>query len=425
MLNQWIENIEANRSGSFYSDAPFSLVQGGQYELSFLSREKVRVQIEEPITNGFLTYTDSKNLTSLGDSTWGGATASGAIPEPGEWAMMLAGFGVVGFFPPIAFCVTILRIVGMLKRSTSLYRSEATKILTKQQPQCIGIIGLGTMGTIMARSLVQAGHEVVGYDPLPAARRRLRQSGGQALASASEVAQHADALICSLPSSAALHEVVANLQLTDKPSKKQMVIETSTLPLADKLAAATALRTQGRLMLDAPISGTATPAPEKNWIIYLSGPPAACREAATLVKAFTFQAPRVGALGAGMKLKLAANHLVAIYNVAYAEMVTLCRNMGLDPSMALAQMGHSPYIGTGAMRLRVPMMIERQYEPASMKIALWQKDMQIITEMARSVHSPTPLLDACASVYSAAMALGLGEADTAATAEVLARSSRG
>lgn len=235
------------------------------------------------------------------------------------------------------------------------------------------------------------------------------------------MAQQADALICSLPSTAALNAVVAELQQAGRPKAGQTVIETSTLPLADKLAAAAGLRKQGRQMVDAPISGTAVPAPQQNWIIYLSGSLAACREAAALAQAFTLQAPRVGALGAGTKLKLAANHLVAIYNVAYAEMVTLCRRMDLDPAVALAQMGHSPYIGTGAMRLRMPMMIERNYEPASMKIALWQKDMQIISEMARSVHCPTPLLDTCHSIYTAAMALGLGQADTAATAEVLAR----
>jgi 3-hydroxyisobutyrate dehydrogenase-like beta-hydroxyacid dehydrogenase len=161
--------------------------------------------------------------------------------------------------------------------------------------------------------------------------------------------------------------------------------------------------------------------PQQTWIMYLGGTQAACREAAALARAFTLDAPRVGQLGAGMKLKVAANHLVAIYNVAYAEMVTLCRRMGLDPAVALQHMGHSPYIGTGAMRLRVPFMIERRYEPATMKIALWQKDMQVIGEMARAVQCPTPLLDACAPIYTAAMALGLGLSDTAATAEVLAR----
>jgi hypothetical protein len=63
---------------------------------------------------------------------------------------------------------------------------------------------------------------------------------------------------------------------------------------------------------------------------------------------------------------------LAIYNVACAEMPTLCRRMGLAPAVALQHMGHSPCIGTGAMRLRVPFMIARQYEPATMKMVLWQ-----------------------------------------------------
>ena len=291
----------------------------------------------------------------------------------------------------------------------------------KHAARRVGVIGLGTMGGIIARSLVEAGHEVVGHDPTPACRARLRRAGGQALASNTEVARAAEVLITSLPSSAALHGVVDDLQSAGAPPARQLVIETSTLPLADKLAAAAALRRQGRVMVDAPISGTAMQTPQQTWIMYLGGTQAACREAAALARAFTLDAPRVGQLGAGMKLKVAANHLVAIYNVAYAEMVTLCRRMGLDPAVALQHMGHSPYIGTGAMRLRVPFMIERRYEPATMKIALWQKDMQVIGEMARAVQCPTPLLDACAPIYTAAMALGLGLSDTAATAEVLAR----
>ncbi len=291
---------------------------------------------------------------------------------------------------------------------------------TQPAARRVGLIGLGTMGGLIAQALIGAGHTVVGHDPLPAARQRLRRQGGQALASNAAVAREAEVLISSLPSAAALHAVVAELQQAAAPRPRQLLIETSTLPVADKLAAAATLRGQGRAMVDAPISGTATPTPNQVWVMYISGSVAACREAAGLASAFTLSAPRIGPLGDGTRLKLAANHLVAIYNVAYAEMVTLCRRMGLDPAVALQHMGHSPYIGTGAMRLRVPMMIERQYEPATMKMVLWQKDMQVIGDMARELNCPTPLLDACRPLYTAALALGLGEADTAATAEVLA-----
>lgn len=284
----------------------------------------------------------------------------------------------------------------------------------------VGLVGLGIMGGRMAQALIEAGHRVCGHDPLAARRQALRRAGGQPMPSNAEVAGQAEVLICSLPTAAALRQVVEALGQVPPPVAGQLFIETSTLALEDKMWAAQALRRQGRTMVDAPISGTATARPQEVWIMYLSGTVAACRRAAPVVGAFTLQAPRVGALGAGTKLKFAANHLVAIYNVAYAEMVTFCRRMGLDPAVALEHMGHSPYIGTGAMRLRVPFMIERRYEPATMKIDLWQKDMQVIGEQARAVGCPTPLLDACAAIYAAAAAQGLGELDTAAAAEVLA-----
>lgn len=284
----------------------------------------------------------------------------------------------------------------------------------------VGLVGLGIMGHLMARALRQQGYEVWGHDPLPSARQRCAKLGVHTPGSNAQVAAHADLLILCLPSTPALQQVVHELSAVPVSGPAQVLVECSTLPLADKQAAAAAFKRQGRQLLDAPISGTATPQPQANWIMYLSGPVAACRQAAAVVQAFTLKAPRVGAFGAGIRLKIAANHLVGIYNVAYAEMVALCRAMGLDPKVALAHMADSPYIGTGLMALRMPMMIERQYEPATMKIELWQKDMQVIGEMARAAQCPLPLLNTCASLYTAAMAQGRAAQDTAAVAEVLA-----
>lgn len=215
-------------------------------------------------------------------------------------------------------------------------------------------------------------YEVLGYDVDAARMRGLRRAGGTPVPGYAELARQADAIITSLPSAQALHDVVAALQDVKPRKRGQVLLETSTLPLADKERADAALCSQGRVMLDAPISGTATDRPAQAWIMYLSGPPAACRKVQAWVSHFTLDAPRVGATGSGSgsKLKFAANHHVAILNVACAEMVALCRKMGLDPRVALQHMGHSPYLGTGLMRIRMPMMLDRRYQPATMKIGV-------------------------------------------------------
>jgi putative dehydrogenase len=295
--------------------------------------------------------------------------------------------------------------------------------VAKQQRPVVGIIGLGIMGGIMAETLLAQGFEVAGHDPISSCRQRLKRAGGRVCATNAEVAQTADVLITSLPSAKALHGVVNDLGQAVRKKAKQIVIETSTLPLPEKEAAAQALAAQGRVMLDCPISGTATRVGDRTWTIYVSGPKTACRQVAPIFQALTDMAPYIGEVGAGTKLKYAANHLVAIYNVAYAETVNLCRKMGLDPKVALEHMGHSPMLGTGVMRLRMPFMIERQYTPPTMKVEVWQKDMQIIGDLAKAMNCPLPLFNTCATVYTAAMAQGLNLHDTASTAEVLAMMS--
>ena len=301
-----------------------------------------------------------------------------------------------------------------------------------QRTSTIGVIGLGIMGGMMAETLRAHGHDVTGFDPAAAARKRLAKCGGRPLASAAAVAQSADIIIVSLPSSAALKAVaqeLANAPHAGKPhagkngskpgQARRIVIETSTLPIADKEQAAALLQPAGFTVLDCPISGTAARMKDRTWTIFLSGERAACKRVEPVLKAFTDNLPNVGAFGNGTKLKFSANHLVAIYNVAYAESVTLARKMGLDPREMLKLFGPSDVLGTGVMRLRMPFMVERKYTPPTMKIEVWQKDMQVIGDMAKSVNCPTPLFSACVPVYNAAMAQGLALEDTASTAEVL------
>ncbi len=286
----------------------------------------------------------------------------------------------------------------------------------------VGVIGLGIMGSAMAAALVKAGYAVCGYDVVPAARKRLAQAGGRPLASNTAVAAEADLLIVSVSTSQALRDVAAQVAAAPRrpTGQRPVVVETSTLTLADKEDARKVLGRAGLPVLDCPISGTAVRMKERAWTIFASGPRPAFNRVRTMLAVFSDNVPYVGPYGNGTKMKFAANHLVAIYNVATAESVNLARKMGLDPQAVLDLFGHSPIIGTGVMRLRMPFMIRREYEPATMKVEVWQKDMQVIGEMAREVDCPTPLFSACHPIYTAAMAQGLAESDTASVSEVLA-----
>jgi len=271
----------------------------------------------------------------------------------------------------------------------------------------------------MAEALLAAGFEVCGYDPAPAACRRLRRAGGRALESSLAVANEAGLLIVSLPSSAALADAVDAISQAKRRSGPRVVVEMSTLPVADKQRARTRLARAGWTALDCPISGTAVRLKERAWTIFASGDRRACARVRPVMEVFTDNIPYVGKYGNGTRMKLIANHLVAILNVASAETITFARRMGLDPRKVLKLFGSSPVVGTGVLRLRGRFMVERRYKPATMKVEVWQKDMRVIGDMARAVGAPTPLFSACAPVFDRAMALGYGDADTASVCEVL------
>ena len=282
----------------------------------------------------------------------------------------------------------------------------------------MGVIGLGIMGGAMAEVLLEAGYQVSGFDPKPAALRRLKKAGGTVLSSAAAVAEQSDVVIVSLATARALSVVVAELAAA-RPKRKPIIIETSTLPIADKDAAAAALANAGMRTLDCPISGTAVRLKQGAWTIFVSGDAATARKTKDIFAEFTSNAPYVGAFGNGMRMKFIANHMVAIHNVAVAESLTFARKMGLDAQQVWDLFATSPVIGNGVFKLRGKFMVDRNYLPATMKVEVWQKDMQVIGDMAKAVNCPTPLFSACGPIFNAAMAQGLSQHDTASVCEVI------
>ena len=285
----------------------------------------------------------------------------------------------------------------------------------------VGIIGLGIMGSAMATNLVRAGFQVVGCDPVARCRARHRKAGGVVAENAGDLASSVRVLITSLPSAKALLDVANQLARTRRT--RQIVIETSTLPIAVKEAARRKLAAAGITLLDCPLSGTGAQARVKDLIVYGSGDQGAFKKAIPVLKGFSRGHYYVGKFGNGSKMKFAANLLVAIHNISSAEAVILARRSGLDPALAVKVLGD----GAGASRMlqvRGPLMVRRTYLPATVTNETWRKDMKIIGEFVRSLKSPAPLFNATKAIYNAALAQGYLHSDTAAVCAVLERRSR-
>ncbi|HEV7967006.1 MAG TPA: NAD(P)-dependent oxidoreductase [Candidatus Acidoferrales bacterium] len=284
------------------------------------------------------------------------------------------------------------------------------------EPKIVGMIGLGIMGSAMSGNLIRAGFKVSGYDVIPRCRQDHRKAGGIVAHHCREVAQRCDMIVTSLPSSEALLDTAAELSKSSRTN--QIVIETSTLPIAVKEEARKCLRARGAILLDCTLSGTGAQARVKDLVVYASGDRKSYRRIAAVLDGFARAHYYVGAFGSGSKVKFVANHLVAIHNVAAAEAMVLAMKSGLDPALVLKVVSD----GAGASRMlqvRGPMMVKGDYSEATMKVQTWQKDMTIIGDYARKINCPTPLFSASAPIYTAAMAMGHGAEDTGVVCAVL------
>ena len=274
----------------------------------------------------------------------------------------------------------------------------------------VGVVGLGNMGLPMAGHLISAGFTVRGYDVRSEAAEAFAAAGGVAAIGPAGTTDGAQAVITSLPSVAALREVVGGDHgLVAGASDGLIVIETSTLPTGVKEEARQALAERGTILLDCPLSGTASQMQKRDIAVYASGDQAAIGRIRPVLAAFSRVQYEVGAFGNGMHMKLIANLLVTVHHTAAAEALLLASRAGLDPALALQALSD----GAGNSRMlevRGPMMVAGDFSHANMRLEYYQKDIDLISDLARTARCPLPLFSAAAQLHLAALAQGrLGE----------------
>ncbi|MFZ3581769.1 NAD(P)-dependent oxidoreductase [Loktanella sp. DJP18] len=279
----------------------------------------------------------------------------------------------------------------------------------------VGIIGLGIMGAAYAGNLCKAGVAVAGTDPDAAARDRLTGLGGTVHDAIGPWLADCELVIISVASPVVLASVTAALGEVLQPG--QVVMETGTFAMADKLSARDAVQVNGAVLLDTPVSGTGVQAARGDLVIMASGPDDAIAKARPFMDHLCHTVIAAGPFGAGSKLKYVANHAVALHNCAAAETLHYADALGLDRDVVY----HLLSKGAGQSRmldLRMPLMMSGEYTPATAHMAMFEKDLSIIGADLRAHDITTPMFDAVSDMYRKSWSLVPKDYDTAAVFEV-------
>jgi len=282
----------------------------------------------------------------------------------------------------------------------------------------VGIIGLGIMGGAFARHLAAAGWRVLGFDVDKGLKRKMTKLGVEFVDDVKTLAKQVPVMVSSLPHPSALAATVAAICEEKLPPK--VLIEASTFTLEDKLAAQAIMKKAGHIVLDCPVSGTGKQAAMKEIVIYASGDTKAIARWKSMMSDFSRGVHDVGEYGNGSKMKYVANLLVAVHNVASAEAMVLGIKSGLDPHQ-IVQLVASGVGSSRIFEVRAPMMADDNYENPTMKVKIFQKDMDVIGGFAAKIGVPVPTFAATLPIYAAAQSMGYGMQDTAAVCAVLER----
>ena len=282
----------------------------------------------------------------------------------------------------------------------------------------VGVIGLGSMGLGVARSLLRAGFEVHACEPRTEVLARFATEGGKAAASPAALAAAADVIIVLVLNAQQVETVLFGPDgAADRLRRGAVVILSATVAPDYAEGAGRRLAERGILMLDAPVSGGAARAASGELSIMAAGPPAAFDKVAAVLQAIAAQVHRLGDRpGQGSQVKLVNQLLAGVHIAAAAEAMAMGIRIGCDPK-ALYEVICSSAGASWMFQNRVPHVLAGDYTPLS-AVDIFVKDLGIVLDSARRNVFPLPLTAAAHQLFLAAAAAGHGRDDDIAVIKV-------
>ena len=277
----------------------------------------------------------------------------------------------------------------------------------------VGFVGLGKMGLPMCHNLIEAGYPLVVYNRTPVKAEPLVALGATVAASPAALAPSCDVIVACLDTVAASESVFLGPGGAVAHARRgALLIDHSTITPALAVRIAVAARAQGMEFLDAPLSGGPEGAEKGTLAIMVGGTAAAFERGLPVMRAYGQTIRRMGEAGSGTHAKLVNQLLTFVHGAAAAEAIALAQRTGLDLD-ALAEVLRSSF-GHSRMLDRTLARVQAGNYEAGAALTLYDKDMQIVSEVGEEHHLPLPVTEAARSILREALRAGLGTHDIAA-----------
>lgn len=274
----------------------------------------------------------------------------------------------------------------------------------------IAIIGLGLMGEVYAKRLIDAGMAVTGYDIEPARRARLNEIGGCAANSIAELAKPAGCIIIAVFNTAQVEDVIENHLLPalgDGSGKLVLCMSTCDPDQVADLAARVIPR--GIRYLDVPVSGTSDQVRRGDGVALIGGDATIADEVSDVLDALFARRFHVGRVGDGGRAKLAVNLILGLNRLALAEGLVFAERLGLDP-VAFLEVARGSASYSQVMDTKGPKMVRGDFTPEG-RARQTLKDTHLMLDQAKAVGQALKSLEVHAEVLEACLKAGEGDLD--------------
>ncbi len=263
----------------------------------------------------------------------------------------------------------------------------------------IGVIGLGNMGSGLAKNLMAAGFVVPGYDLLPARMEEFASMGGQVKANAAEVGEGADAVFIMVMNGDQVKSVVEELKATMQTGA--VIILTATIHATEAVEVAGLLQGSGIDLIDTPVSGGRPGAHGGTLTLMASAPEALMQKCDPVLQAVSGTIHHVGTEpGTGQTVKGCLQSLIGSIFSATFEASVLAAKAGVDAD-ALYKVFSTSAAGCGISKAALGSVIDREFQNTGSHISTMYKDLTISMDLARRHGVP---------LFTASMAMQMFQA---------------